>query len=175
MFSAKSPSQVYHSLPWIESHSMGLWNDVFLQVFLILQVHTVTSRKQLDVIWPFFSAKSSVSIFAQKCLRTWKDAYFSLQNKYLCIYKDTFATKICRDDCALRAFVFYTQINIHFFYQKARILFFLHMFLAEQLLRSFLELKAIGSSTGLRRDALGVFPGPFWVTLGAAAAGAAAA
>ena len=40
------------------------------------------------------------------------------------------------------------------------------MFLAEQLLRSFVELKAIGSSTGLRRDALGVFPGPFWVTLG---------
>ena len=40
------------------------------------------------------------------------------------------------------------------------------MFLAKQLLRSFLELKAIGSSTGLRRDALGVFPGPFWVTLG---------
>ena len=49
------------------------------------------------------------------------------------------------------------------------------MFLAEQLLRSFLELKAIGSSTGLRRDALGVFPGPFWVTLGAAAAAAGAA
>ena len=48
------------------------------------------------------------------------------------------------------------------------------MFLAEQLLRSFLELKAIGSSTGLRRDALGVFPGPFWVTMGAAAGAAAA-
>ena len=57
-------------------------------------------------------------------------------------------------------------------FQLTRI-FFLHMFLAEQLLRSFLELKAIGSSTGLRRDALGVFPGPFWVTLGAAGAAAA--
>ena len=37
-----------------------------------------------------YSAQSSLSIFAQKYLHTYEDTYFILQNKYLCIYKDSF-------------------------------------------------------------------------------------
>ena len=44
--------------------------------------------------------QSSLSIFAQKYLRKCEDTYFILQNKYLCIYKDSFGSgsKILRDD-----------------------------------------------------------------------------
>ena len=45
-------------------------------------------------------AQSSLSIFAQKYLHKCKDTYFILQNKYLCIYEDSFGLKILRDDCA---------------------------------------------------------------------------
>ena len=31
-----------------------------------------------------------------------EDIYFILQNKYLCIYEDSFGAMILRDDCALR-------------------------------------------------------------------------
>ena len=47
------------------------------------------------------SVPSSLSIFAPKYLLEYKDTYFILQNKYLCIYKDSFAVNILRDDCAL--------------------------------------------------------------------------
>ena len=40
------------------------------------------------------SMQSSVSIFVQKYLHRCKDTYFILQNKYLCIYKDSFGAKM---------------------------------------------------------------------------------
>ena len=40
------------------------------------------------------SLHSSMSMFAQKYLRKFKDTYFILQNKYLCIYEDSFGAKI---------------------------------------------------------------------------------
>ena len=43
----------------------------------------------------------------QKYVRKCKDIYFILQNKYLCIYEDTFGVKILWDDCALRQSVRY--------------------------------------------------------------------
>ena len=43
-------------------------------------------------------AQSSLSIIAQKYLRECEDTYFILQNKYLCIYEDSFGVKILRDD-----------------------------------------------------------------------------
>ena len=42
----------------------------------------------------YVSAQSSLSIFAQKHLCNWEDAYFILQNKYLCINEDSFGAKI---------------------------------------------------------------------------------
>ena len=41
-------------------------------------------------------AQSSLSIFAQKYLHKCEDTYFILQNKYLCIYKDSFGAKILK-------------------------------------------------------------------------------
>ena len=42
-----------------------------------------------------------MSIFAQKYLLKCKDNYSIIQNKYHCIYKDSFGAKIFRDDFAL--------------------------------------------------------------------------
>ena len=36
-------------------------------------------------------------MFLRKC----EDAYFILQNKYVCIHEDSFGAKIHRDDCVL--------------------------------------------------------------------------
>ena len=46
-------------------------------------------------------AQSSLSIFAQKYRRKYKDTHFILQNKYFSIYAYSFGVKILRDDCAL--------------------------------------------------------------------------
>ena len=40
------------------------------------------------------SVPSSLSIFAPKYLREYKDTYFFLQNKYICIDEDSFGAKI---------------------------------------------------------------------------------
>ena len=50
----------------------------------------------------------SLSILTQKYLRKWRDAYFILQNKYLCIYEDSFGAKILRNDCTLNLFFFHS-------------------------------------------------------------------
>ena len=49
------------------------------------------------------TAQSSLIIFAQKYIGKCEDTYFILQNKYLCIYKDSFGlgVKILGDDCSL--------------------------------------------------------------------------
>ena len=41
-----------------------------------------------------FSAQLSLSIFIQKYLYECKITYFILENKYLCIYKDSFGAKM---------------------------------------------------------------------------------
>ena len=46
-------------------------------------------------------AQSSLSILAQKYFRKCEDTYFIFQNKYLCIYEDSFGAKILIDDCTL--------------------------------------------------------------------------
>ena len=48
-----------------------------------------------------FSGQSSLSIFAQKYFCKCEETYFILQNKYLCIYKDSLGAKILRDNCGL--------------------------------------------------------------------------
>ena len=57
------------------------------------------------------SAQSSLSIFAQKYFHKCKDNYFILQNKYFCIYEDSFGAKILRDDCALSITYFKGAFN----------------------------------------------------------------
>ena len=52
----------------------------------------------------YVSAQSSLSIFAQKHLCKWEDAYFILQNKYLCINEDSFGTKKLRDECPFNVY-----------------------------------------------------------------------
>ena len=56
----------------------------------------------MHVIWGIPCAQSFLSIFAQKYLSKCEDTYFILQNKYLCIYEDSFGVKLLRDDCAAR-------------------------------------------------------------------------
>ena len=58
---------------------------------------------RLMVLVYTLSAQSSLSIFAQMYLCKCEDTYFILQNKYLCIYEDSFGAEILRDDYALRA------------------------------------------------------------------------
>ena len=55
----------------------------------------------------YVSVESSLSIFAQKHLCKWEDAYFILQNKYLCINEDSFGAKILEDDCVHTLFIKY--------------------------------------------------------------------
>ena len=50
----------------------------------------------------YYRAQSSLSIYAEMYLRKCKYTYFILQNKYLCIYEDSFGVKILRDDCVHR-------------------------------------------------------------------------
>ena len=52
----------------------------------------------------YVSAQSSLSIFAQKHLCKWEDAYFILQNKYLCINEDSFGAKKLRDECPFNVY-----------------------------------------------------------------------
>ena len=61
------------------------------QVNLSKACHLITSQ----------GVHSSLSIFAQKYLRKCEITYFTLQNKYLHIYEDTFGAKILRDYCVL--------------------------------------------------------------------------
>ena len=50
------------------------------------------------------------AIIFLKYLRKWEDTYFILQNKYLCIYNDSFGAKILRDECALHL-IYQTKNN----------------------------------------------------------------
>ena len=54
-------------------------------------------RGQKDIV----SVLSSLGVFAPKHLHKCKNTYFILQNKYLCIYEDSFGAKILIDDCTL--------------------------------------------------------------------------
>ena len=47
------------------------------------------------------SGQSFLSTFTKNYLCKCKDAYFILQNKYVCIHEDSFGAKILIDDCAL--------------------------------------------------------------------------
>ena len=49
-------------------------------------------RGQKDIV----SVLSSLGVFAPKHLHKCKNTYFILQNKYLCIYKDSFEATILR-------------------------------------------------------------------------------
>ena len=49
----------------------------------------------------YYRAQSSLSIYAEMYLRKCKYTCFILQNKYLCIYEDSFGAKILRDDYTL--------------------------------------------------------------------------
>ena len=53
---------------------------------------------QTESTW--YCEQSYLSILTQKYLCKCEDTYFILQNKYLCIHKDSFGGKILRDDCA---------------------------------------------------------------------------
>ena len=59
-------------------------------------------NKIFHPMYNHLSTQSSLSIFAQKYHCKCENTYFILQNKYLCIYDDSFGAMILRDDCALR-------------------------------------------------------------------------
>ena len=59
-------------------------------------------NKIFHPMYNHLSTQSSLSIFAQKYRCKCENTYFILQNKYLCIYEDSFGSMILRDDCALR-------------------------------------------------------------------------
>ena len=52
------------------------------------------------------SRQSFLSTFTKKYLCKCKDAYFILQNKYVCINEDSFGAKILIDDCAFSENIF---------------------------------------------------------------------
>ena len=52
------------------------------------------------------SGQSFLSTFTKKYLCKSKDAYFILQNKYVCINEDSFGAKILIDDCAFSKNIF---------------------------------------------------------------------
>ena len=52
------------------------------------------------------------AIFIQNYLRKREDTYSILQNKYLCIYEDSFGLKILRDDCARKVYLCNSQKKI---------------------------------------------------------------
>ena len=77
---------------------------LILDWFSVVDECTREGRKQLFLknCWDFeVTTKLLLSIFTQKYLRKCKDIYFILQNKYLCIYEDSFGAKTLIDDCAL--------------------------------------------------------------------------
>ena len=59
-------------------------------------------RGQKDIV----SVLSSLGVFAPKHLHKCKNSYFILQNKYLCIYEDSFGAKLHRDDFILKKLFF---------------------------------------------------------------------
>ena len=63
-----------------------------------------------------FSAQSSLSIFTQKYLYKCEDTYFILENKYLCIYVDSFGAKIFRE--VKKTFKLYAQAQISLFHSE---------------------------------------------------------
>ena len=73
---------------------------------------STTSGKKATLSSAKISVKSSLSFFAQKYLRKSEDTWFIIQNKYLCIYEDSFGAKIVREDCAPKSSIS-IGINIH--------------------------------------------------------------
>ena len=63
---------------------------------------SILGKKVFKMYFVLPFAQSSLSIFTQKYIPKCKDTYFILQNKYFCIYEDSFGAMIVRDDCALR-------------------------------------------------------------------------
>ena len=73
--------------------------------YLKNKVDSKVCEEKVGNLW----AQSSLSIFAQKYLRKYKETYFILQYKYLCIYKDSFGAKILPDDCNLIMIGFFVK------------------------------------------------------------------
>ena len=59
--------------------------------------------------------QSSLIIFAQRYLYKCKNTYIILQNKYLCIYEDSFGAKILRDDCSHTTIAYAASTTYIFF------------------------------------------------------------
>ena len=72
----------------------------------------IPQKKHPEIFFSMFelpvqiSGQSFLSIFTKKYLCKCKDAYFILQNKYVCIHEDSFGAKILIDDCAFSAIIF---------------------------------------------------------------------
>ena len=66
------------------------------------QTHLNVSLAENSLPYVYFSKIRKKYAIISKYLRKCEDTYFILQKKYLRIYKDTFGTKILRDDCTLK-------------------------------------------------------------------------
>ena len=66
----------------------------FAQLYFhrLIMIWAITLKSIL--VFSTIRAQSSLSIFAQKYLHNCEEIYFSLQNKYLCIYEYSFGAKI---------------------------------------------------------------------------------
>ena len=74
---------------------------ILLCMYDFVAINRINDKNRSLNLWIYVvSVQSSLSIFAQKYLHKCEDTFFILQNKYLCIYEDSFGVKILRDDCA---------------------------------------------------------------------------
>ena len=75
--------------------------------------------------------QSFLIIFAQRYLCKCKNTYIILQNKYLCIYEDSFGAKILRDNCTL--YMFFFLLGLMFLWMLlvflGRRFFYIHVFI----------------------------------------------
>ena len=89
-----------------------------------------TYETRRGIFCSILSAQSSLSIFAQKYLCKCEDTYFILQNKYLCIHKDSFGVKILKDDFPLNIFFSNELLDSKRGWLDCGFLFFDHDFIA---------------------------------------------
>ena len=103
MYITTTQLQLFYEIEYIGS-TLKI-NEQFKKIILLFRLLFSLSDSMIQKRSCVFSAQSSLSIFTQKYLCKCRDIYLMLQNKYLCIYKDSFGAKILKDDCALRTWI----------------------------------------------------------------------
>ena len=87
MYITTTQLQLFYEIEYIGS-TLKI-NEQFKKIILLFRLLFSLSDSMIQKRSCVFSAQSSLSIFTQKYLCKCRDIYLMLQNKYLCIYKDS--------------------------------------------------------------------------------------